>query len=172
MSFQLVYCKMKTLKLYGVCLIVTLLTLSGCKDDQKKVIKTEPITFTKEGELTIFKKQSDSVIVKYNIEIAESDYETQTGLMYRESMEIDQGMLFIFPDVLFHSFYMKNTKIPLDLIFIDEELRIASYKENAQPMDETGLSSEVPVQYVLELNAGQRKQYSLEVGDRIAFIRM
>ncbi len=163
---------MKTPKIFGVFLILAFIILSGCKDDQNKVVKTEPITFTKEGELTIYKAQSDSVIVKYNIEIAESDYETQTGLMYRESMELDQGMLFIFPDVLFHSFYMKNTKIPLDLIFIDEELRIASYKENAQPLDETGLSSEVPVQYVLELNAGQCKQFSLEVGDRIAFIRM
>ena len=172
MNFQLVYGKMKILKLIGIWLVVALLTLSGCKDDEKKVVKTEPITFTKEGELTIFKEQSDSVLVKYNIEIAESDYETQTGLMYRESMELDQGMFFIFPDVLFHSFYMKNTKIPLDLIFIDDKLRIASFKENAQPMDETGLSSEVPVQYVLELNAGQRKKYSLEVGDRIAFIRM
>ena len=163
---------MRTLKFYSIFLILALLTLSGCKEEQRKVVKTEAITFTKEGELTIYKEQSDSVIVKYNIEIAESDYETQTGLMYRESMELDQGMFFIFPDVLYHSFYMKNTKIPLDLIFIDEGLRIASYKENAQPMDETGLSSEVPVQYVLELNAGQRKQYSLEVGDRIAFIRM
>ena len=163
---------MKTLKIYGISLILALVTLNGCKDDQKKVVKTEPVTFTKEGELTIFRQQSDSVIVKYNIEIAESDYETQTGLMYRESMEMDQGMFFIFPDVVFHSFYMKNTKIPLDLIFIDEELKIASYKENAQPLDETGLSSEVPVQYVLELNAGQRKQYALEVGDRIEYIRM
>ncbi|WP_297705411.1 DUF192 domain-containing protein [uncultured Eudoraea sp.] len=163
---------MKTQIFFGICLILALVTLSGCKNDQKTAVKTEPITFTKEGELTIYKAQSDSVIVKYNIEIAESDYETQTGLMYRESMELDQGMFFIFPDVLFHSFYMKNTKIPLDLIFIDEELRIASYKENAQPLDETGLSSEVPVQYVLELNAGQCKQYSLAVGDRIAFIRM
>jgi len=163
---------MKTQIFFGIFLILALVTHSGCKDDQKKVVKTEPITFTKEGELTIYKAQSDSLIVKYNIEIAESDYETQTGLMYRESMELDQGMFFIFPDVLFHSFYMKNTKIPLDLIFIDEELRIASYKENAQPLDETGLSSEVPVQYVLELNAGQCKQYSLAIGDRIAFIRM
>ncbi|MGB5271652.1 MAG: DUF192 domain-containing protein [Eudoraea sp.] len=163
---------MKTLKIYGISLILALVTLNGCKDDQKKVVKTEPVTFTKEGELTIFRQQSDSVIIKYNIEIAESDYETQTGLMYRESMEMDQGMFFIFPDVVFHSFYMKNTKIPLDLIFIDEELKIASYKENAQPLDETGLSSEVPVQYVLELNAGQRKQYALEVGDRIEYIRM
>ena len=172
MNIELTNGKMKTLKFYGIFLVLAFITLCGCKEDQKKVVKTEPITFTKEGELTIYKEQSDSVIVKYNIEIAESDYETQTGLMHRESMELDQGMFFIFPDVLFHSFYMKNTKIPLDLIFIDEKLRIASYKENAQPMDETGLSSEVPVQYVLELNAGQRKEYSLEVGDRIAFIRM
>ncbi len=163
---------MKTMKIFGVALIAAFVIMTGCREDSKKVIKTEPITFSKEGELSIYKAQSDSLIVKYNIEIAESDYETQTGLMYRESMEPDQGMLFIFPDVLFHSFYMKNTKIPLDLIFIDEELRIASYKENAQPLDETGLSSEVPVQYVLELNAGQRKQYSLEIGDHIEFKRM
>jgi len=163
---------MKTLKTYGLIFIALTVLLGSCREGPKNTVKTEPITFTKEGELSIYKAQSDSLIVKYNIEIAESDYETQTGLMYRESMEPDQGMFFIFPDVLYHSFYMKNTKIPLDLIFINEELRIASYKENAQPMDETGLSSEIPVQYVLEVNAGQRKQYSLEVGDRIAFIRM
>ncbi|MBT8180994.1 MAG: DUF192 domain-containing protein [Eudoraea sp.] len=163
---------MKTLKLYGLVLIATTFLLSSCRETPKSPVKTEPITFTKEGELSIYKAQSDSLIVSYNIEIAETDYETQTGLMYRESMEPDQGMFFIFPDVLYHSFYMKNTKIPLDLVFIDQELKIASYKENAQPMDETGLSSEVPVQYVLELNAGQREKYSLEIGDRIEFIRM
>ncbi|WP_297693213.1 DUF192 domain-containing protein [uncultured Eudoraea sp.] len=163
---------MKKLKFYGFILITTAFLLGGCKETPKSAVKTEPITFTKEGELSIYKAQSDSLIVSYSIEIAETDYETQTGLMYRESMETDQGMFFIFPDVLYHSFYMKNTKIPLDLIFIDQELKIASYKENAQPMDETGLSSEVPVQYVLELNAGQREKYSLEIGDRIEFIRM
>lgn len=163
---------MKTLKFYGLVLIAAVLLSGSCRESPKSPVKTEPITFTKEGELTIYKAESDSVIVKYNIEIAESDYETQTGLMYRESMELNQGMLFIFPDVLYHSFYMKNTKFPLDLIFIDEELKIASYKENAQPMDETGLSSEVAVQYVLEVNAGQRQKYAMEIGDRIAFIRM
>jgi len=171
-ELQVNNCSMKAMKIFSVGLIAAFAILAGCKEESKKAVKTEPITFTKEGELSIYKAQSDSLIAKYNIEIAESDYETQTGLMYRESMEPDQGMLFIFPDVLFHSFYMKNTKIPLDLIFIDEELRIASYKENAQPLDETGLSSEVPVQYVLELNAGQLKQYSLEIGDRIEFKRM
>lgn len=163
---------MKKLKLYSLVLIAMAFLLGSCKETPKSAIKTEPITFTKEGELSIYKAQSDSLIVSYNIEIAESDYETQTGLMYREYMEPDQGMFFIFPDILYHSFYMKNTKIPLDLIFIDEELRIASYKENAQPLDETGMSSEVPVQYVLELNAGQRQKYALEIGDRIEFIRM
>ena len=163
---------MKTLKFYGPLLIAAFLLLGSCRESPKSPVKTEPITFTKEGELSIYKVQSDSLIVSYNIEIAETDYETQTGLMYRESMEPDQGMFFIFPDVLYHSFYIKNTKIPLDLIFIDQELKIASFKENAQPMDETGLSSEVPIQYVLELNAGQREKYSMEIGDRIEFIRM
>jgi uncharacterized membrane protein (UPF0127 family) len=163
---------MKTPRLYGFVLIAAAFLLGSCRESPKNPVETEPITFTKEGELSIYKALSDSLIISYNIEIAETDYETQTGLMYRESMEPDQGMFFIFPDVLYHSFYMKNTKFPLDLIFIDEELRIASYKENAQPLDETGLSSEVPVQYVLEVNAGQREKYSLEIGDRIEFIRM
>ncbi|MEK6154627.1 DUF192 domain-containing protein [Flavobacteriaceae bacterium 3-367] len=160
---------MKYLKL-GAPLLLALLVFS-CKEEPKKVIKTAPIAFTKEGELTVYKAETDSVRTRFDIEIAETDYETQTGLMYRTSMGEKEAMLFIFPDVAMHSFYMKNTEIALDLVFIDEQLRIASFQQNALPLDETGLSSKVPVQYVLEINAGLVEKWQMEIGDRLEFVR-
>ncbi len=115
--------------------------------------------------------KNDSLLVSLDIEFAETEYEVQTGLMYRDQMKEKQGMLFIFPDVRVHSFYMKNTEIPLDIIFIDENLTIASFQENAKPFDETGLSSLVPIQYVLEVNAGLAEKWNLEVGDKISYNR-
>jgi len=89
--------------------------------------------------------------------------------MYRNAMEMNQGMLFIFDDVSMHYFYMKNTQIPLDLIYLDEKRRIASFQKNAQPMNENSLSSKVPVKYVLEINAGLADKWSLAVGDSITY---
>ena len=152
-----------------VASLIFLLAISSCKQEAKKAIETEPISFTKEGELQILRSASDSLLASLDIEIAETDYEIQTGLMYREVMEQHQGMLFIFPDVAYHSFYMKNTLIPLDLIFIDDQLRVVTIKPNAQPLDETGIPSEVPVQYVLEVNAGLSAVWGVETGDKIVY---
>nr|WP_298928644.1 DUF192 domain-containing protein [uncultured Allomuricauda sp.] len=152
-------------------LFISVLLLQSCKTESKKEIKTEAISFTKEGVLTILKQETDSILTQLDIEIAESEYETQTGLMYRESMEDNQGMLFIFPDVAMHSFYMKNTQIALDIIYIDESLKIASFQRDAQPYNETGLSSKVPVKYVLEINAGLSERLGLDIGDAISFTK-
>lgn len=160
---------MKYLK--STVLLLAALLVFSCKEEPKKVIRTEPISFKKEGELTVYRAETDSIIASFDIEIAESDYEIQTGLMYRSSMGEKEAMLFIFPDVAMHSFYMKNTEIALDLVFIDEQLRIASFQENALPLDETGLSSKVPVQYVLEINAGLVEKWQMEIGDRLEFVR-
>ncbi len=159
--------------LVNVCLVVLVasIVLSACKDEPKKAISTEPITFTKEGELEIYRGGSDTLLTQLNIEIAESDYEIQTGLMYREKMETNQAMLFIFPDVAYHSFYMKNTLIPLDIIFVDEGLNIVNIKQNASPLDESGIPSGMPIQYVLEVNAGLTESWGVELGDRIVFTR-
>jgi len=149
-----------------------LLTVMGsCKEEPKKAITTEPINFSKEGALEIYKGETDSLLVRLDIEIAESDYEIQTGLMYREEMDTSQAMLFIFPDMEFHSFYMKNTLIPLDIIFIDDQLRVVNFKQNATPLDEAGIPSGLPVQYVLEVNAGLSARWNLEIGDRIVYTK-
>lgn len=151
--------------------LVLFLLLLGCKEKQKKAIQTAPVAFTKEGTLQLKKQGTDALLATLDIEIAETDYETQTGLMYRTDMEPKQGMLFIFPEEAMHSFYMKNTAIPLDIIFIDDDLKIASFQKNTRPFSEDGLSSKVPVQYVLEVKAGMADHWSLDIGDRIAFKR-
>ena len=147
-------------------------SIFSCKEaSPKQAIETPEITFNKEGELKIFQAETDSLLATFDIEIAETEYETQTGLMYRSGMLENQAMLFVFDDVGWHSFYMKNTEFALDILFIDEEFKIASYRDNAQPMDEEGISSEAAVQYVLEINAGLRNKWGVSVGDRIAYTR-
>lgn len=143
------------------------LSLSACKEN-KKVIKQTEVSFTKEGELTIF-KSADSTKIKLDIEIADTDFDVQTGLMYRNSMENNQGMLFVFDDEIERFFYMKNTKIPLDLIYINASKSIVSFQKNAQPFDESSLPSNAPAKYVLEINAGLVDTWGVSVGDSITF---
>lgn len=146
------------------------LGFTACKKENKKVVTNQTeITFKKEGELSLYKNSSDSIIKILDIEIADNDYETQTGLMHRSSMKENQGMLFIFEDSRPRYFYMKNTHIPLDIIYIDENKKIVSTQLNAKPMDETSLPSNANAQYVLEVNTGLYNQWSLKVGDSISF---
>lgn len=135
------------------------------------MVKKEPVVFQKEGELRVFRIPGDSLLANWNIEIAESDYEVETGLMYRAGMEDDQAMLFIFPDEAVHYFYMKNTEFPLDILFIKSDKRVGSIQKNAKPYDENSLSSVVPIRYVLEINAGLSDKLGIKVGDSVAFDR-
>jgi uncharacterized membrane protein (UPF0127 family) len=160
---------MRKLLLISTSIFCACIVFSSCKEE-KKNLKSVEITFKKEGELTIYKSITDTIISKLDIEIADTDYDVQTGLMYRNSMEENQGMLFVFPTMRERFFYMKNTRIPLDLIYIDNNKLIVSFQENANPLDESSLPSEVPAQYVLEVNAGLAEKWLLEVGDRIEYI--
>ncbi len=155
-------------------LLASLCSLGGCKDKQTSEVKnlTQEITFSKEGELSILKKDTDSIIATLDIEIADDEYSTETGLMYRHSMDENQGMLFVFSDSQPRSFYMKNTEIPLDIIYIDADKKIESFQKNAKPFDSTSLPSEGATQYVLEVNAGLSDAWKLEKGDRIEFTKM
>ena len=143
------------------------LNLASCKKDKKKVEQTE-ISFKKEGELTII-KASDSTEINLDIEIADTEFDTQTGLMYRESMEKNQAMLFVFDDVSERYFYMKNTQIPLDLIYIGANKTIVSFQKNAKPFDEHSLPSNAPAKYVLEVNADLVDVWGLSAGDKIEY---
>ncbi len=145
--------------------------LVSCKESADKVVKTAEIKFTKEGKLTLTKADGNT-IKTLDVEFAETSYERETGLMYRKSMKDNQAMLFIFDSSLPRNFYMKNTYIPLDIIYLDEHKKIVSIQKNAQPLKEEQLPSEKPAMYVLEVNAGLATKWSLEAGDRITFQKL
>ncbi len=103
----------------------------------------------------------------FNVEIAATPETITQGLMYREEMPQDHGMLFLFARESERSFWMRNTLIPLDMLFIDSMGVIRHIHENAIPLDETPISSNVPVQMVLELNGGSVAKFGIEPGDQV-----
>lgn len=142
---------------------------SSCKNDAKREIETPEPQFKKETQL-IFNDSNEKSIAVFEIEIAKTSYEHQTGLMYRKSMKNDQGMLFLYPDERpRYGFYMKNTYIPLDLIYINSEKKMVDFNENTVPFNETPLPSEAPAQYVLEVNAGTVEKLGLKLGNSVEF---
>ncbi|MBT8262666.1 MAG: DUF192 domain-containing protein [Bacteroidia bacterium] len=160
-------------RLLMLAAIICLANASGsCNETKEEKSITKEVRFQKEGELTLTKTSNDSVVATLEIEIAEGEYETQTGLMYRKSMQDDRGMLFIFDDEIRRSFYMKNTEFALDIIFINSENEIVNIQKNAQPLDQTSLPSAAPAKYVLEVNAGLCDKWTLEAGDRIEWNRL
>jgi hypothetical protein len=158
----------------SAAIVASLFSFYNCKDNTTSKTKsiTKEITFTKEGELTLMKAENDSIIVKLNVEIADDEYSTQTGLMYRHSMAENEGMLFIFNDSQQRSFYMKNTEIALDIIYLNSKKEIVSIQKNTKPFDETSLPSESASEYVLEVNAGLSDKWKLEKGDKIQFTKI
>ena len=149
----------------------TLLQLTACKEKVQKTTLTKEVSFTKEGELRLLKATTDSVVAHLDIEIADDDYQTETGLMYRKSMPTNQAMLFIFKEEGMLAFYMKNTEFPLDIIYVNSNLEIVGIQKNAKPFNESSLPSDAPALYVLEINAGLSDQWGLNVGDRIDWLR-
>lgn len=156
----------------SITLVGSILTFSNCKDNSsnESTSLTQEISFTKQGELILKRAKTDSIVATLDIEIADDEYKTQTGLMYRHSMDANQGMLFIFKDSEPRSFYMKNTEFPLDIIYFNSEKEIVSIRKNAKPLDQSSLPSEGPSQYVLEVNAGLSDIWNLQKGDQFEVI--
>jgi uncharacterized membrane protein (UPF0127 family) len=106
-------------------------------------------------------------------ELAVSDEERARGLMFREKILPDQGMLFVFEEEGLHSFWMKNTLIPLDMIWLDSDKRIIHIEADVPPCREDPCPSygpAVPARYVLELKAGEARTNRLKAGDRLQFV--
>lgn len=106
-------------------------------------------------------------VAVYSVSVADERDEMALGLMHVGHLDPWKGMLFVFPETGEVSFWMKNTLIPLDMIFIDERGIIAHIHENAIPHDRTSIISTVPVRYVLEINGGQVSKNGIEVGSTV-----
>lgn len=111
---------------------------------------------------------------RYSIEIVEDDASRAQGLMDRTEMAADHGMLFVFQDDVPRTFWMKSTKIPLDMLFFDSKLRLVSVQRDVPPCLADpcrGYSSGAPARYVLELNAGHATNLGLHPGDELQIHR-
>ncbi len=103
------------------------------------------------------------------VEIADTPTKRETGLMYRDHLGEDAGMIFVFPSPNRLNFWMKNTKIPLDMIFADANGRIVGIVANAEPYTETPRGVDGNSEYVLEVNGGFAARHHIQSGDRMVF---
>jgi len=106
---------------------------------------------------------------EFRVELALSGEEQEKGLMFRTAMGADEGMIFPMDPPRMAAFWMKNTVIPLDIIFIGPNRRVLNVAANAVPYDLSPLPSAGPVSAVLELNGGRAAQLGLKPGDRVAW---
>jgi uncharacterized membrane protein (UPF0127 family) len=128
--------------------------------------EVEYYTFTKEGELT-FTDSLGTLKAKVDLEIADTEYERQLGLMNRKEMKEKEGMLFIFPRQDYQSFWMRNTLISLDIMFVNDQKEIVTIHKNTKTLSDTSYPSSEPSIYVVEVLAGFTDRHNIKVGDKI-----
>ena len=105
----------------------------------------------------------------FTVELALTDEQRARGLMFREALAQDAGMLFLYDHEDFRSMWMKNTLIPLDMLFIDRRGRIARIAARTAPHSERAINSGRPVRAVLELAGGTAERLGIRVGDRVIY---
>jgi uncharacterized protein len=106
---------------------------------------------------------------RFDVELAVTPEQRQQGLMYRERLPADAGMLFLYPAARSIAMWMKNTLIPLDMLFIGDDGRILHIAERAIPGSTATISSIQPARAVLELNGGTAARLKIQVGDRVLY---
>ena len=125
--------------------------------------------FSDESTLTIHSKNGDHT---FNIELVDTPQSRAQGLMNRKELAPDAGMLFDFFADREVSFWMRNTLIPLDMLFITSTGEISNIHANAVPHDETGIPSDGPVQFVLEIPGGRSAELGIKAGDTVTHDRI
>ena len=129
-------------------------TTASASDDFRAVIHTSSGDYT------------------FTIEIADTPQEHSRGLMYRQSLAPDAGMLFDYGTERNVSFWMQNTYIPLDMVFIAADGTVKHIHDNAKPMDPTSIPSKFPVRFVLEIPGGRAAEIGLKAGDKVDHVRV
>ena len=126
----------------------------GCTEPSKSKLPTVDGSFEVNG-----------AVHKFTFEVASTSSDREIGLMYRSSMEDNHGMIFVYPTSSYRSFWMKNTEIPLDIIFLDSNFKIVVIRKNCTPYTlnprDTG---DKFAQFVVELNAGIAEKLGLSEG--------
>ncbi len=107
--------------------------------------------------------------IKISLEVARSETERERGLMFRNVLPENHGMIFVFDEVDQHTFWMKNTPLSLDLFYLDEALNVVGVVEGATPFSEAGITVARPSKYVIELKAGSARALGVSVSSSVVF---
>lgn len=150
------------MKLVAV-LVLSMWSVGSCQKDEPN--GTGPVS----DDAAVYLEGHDGEQLKVRVELALDVESRRKGLMYRDSMPEDRGMLFVFPVQEVQSFWMKNTYIPLDMLFIDEELTIVGIIHEARPRTTTSQSVGVESKYVLEVNGGYCRRHGVREGSKVRF---
>jgi len=144
---------MLTRRVYTILLVAVLLSgVTACQAEPRVTIATK-----------------DGRQIGFVVEIADTPSKREMGLQYRRELAADRGMIFLFPAESQQSFWMKNTPLPLDMIFINREGKIAGIVEQTTPFSLEPRSVGAPSQFVLEINGGLSKQHGIKAGDTVRF---
>jgi uncharacterized membrane protein (UPF0127 family) len=136
----------------AAALLVVLIGASACSGAGRDTVTVVP----KSGEP-----------IDVSVELATTPQQRELGLMYRDSLGPTSGMLFVFPKKAHQSFWMRNTRIPHDIVYIEDDGRIARIHRKTTPYSEAGLPSGVPIRFVLEVEGGFSEKHGLTEGDRV-----
>ena len=140
-------------RLLSICLfLVALSAVTACQAEPRVMIATQA------GRQ-----------IGFTVEIADTPSKRAMGLQYRRELAADRGMIFLFPAETIQSFWMKNTPLPLDMIFINRERKVVGIVEQTVPFSLDPRSVGAPSQFVLEINGGLAKRHGIKAGDAVRF---
>lgn len=164
--------RISSLWLVGAVLLVVSIGTGGCDDAAPdRGSPSNPPSFRHDGTLTFLSAEGDS-LTTIDIEIADTNAARAQGLMYRRSMRYDRGMLFVFDQPGTGGMWMRNTPLPLDMIFVDAEEEIINIVERTTPFSEESVAPEAPRKYVIEVRAGFVERHNLDDTARITWHRL
>lgn len=146
----------------GLSLVVMTILIGGASCEQRE--QTVTTSATSSGLRTVSMPIGSKT---FTLEVADTSLTQQKGLMQRDSMPPEHGMIFVFPDEQVRGFYMRNTRIPLDIVFAAANGRVVSIKQ-MKPYDLTTTYSDGKAKWAIELNAGTVATTGLKVGDTLA----
>lgn len=136
----------------------------GTSNAATGAVPSQPVQMPK-----VYVTGADGKELAVEVEVVRKPAELSRGLMYRRHLAPDRGMLFLMPEEAIQSFWMKNTYIPLDIIFITSGMTVAGIAENAQPQTLDRQMVDAPSLYVLEVNAGWSKKHGVGPGSKVRF---
>ena len=154
------------MKFFKILMVALLFFTAACADEKSD--KAEVKNTTK--SLVIYKQDTNEAIKGFFVEVAETREEMAKGLMGRNKLDIDSGYLFnvdLIPSDVDIAMWMKDTLIPLDMIFVDKNGKIYFIYENAEPNSTNPIMAPKRPRAVLEINGGQVDKFGIKVGDRI-----